>query len=336
MDALQNILVFAGDALIVVLAVGAIAILIAQLVSKASHAHDLEIENLDRKYKKLALRLKSRLLPPKDFKKLMKSEKKDEKDLAEHSAPTTFVLDFKGDVKAGAVETLREEITAVLKAAQKGDDVILKLESPGGMVHGYGLAASQLLRLKDAGIPLTVCIDKVAASGGYLMACTAPKIVAAPFAIVGSIGVVAQVPNFNRVLKKHDVDYKEYTAGEYKRTVSILGELTEKGEQKFKEQLEETHVLFKTFVKEQRPSLDVGRVATGEYWYGRQALELGLIDSIATSDDIVLKAAESRRVLSLKIHKKQPLNEKLSGLLGRAFQRGLLTSLEELESRKLL
>lgn len=332
MESLQQILVFAAEVLLVVVGVGAVAILIAQLVAKSSHRSDLEIESLDKRYRKLGMRVKSRLLPAKEFKKLAKAEKTENKD--EPTKATTYALDFKGDVKAGAVECLREEITALLKAAGKDDEVVVRLESPGGMVHGYGLAAAQLIRLKDAGLKVTVCVDKVAASGGYMMACTAHRIVAAPFAIVGSIGVVAQVPNFNRLLKKHDVEYKEYTAGEFKRTVSLLGEITEKGEQKFKEQLEDTHILFKDFVKEQRPALDVSKVATGEYWYGRQALALGLVDAISTSDDVLLKAAETRRVLSLKLNKKQPFNEKLSGLLGRALKKGLLESAEELESRR--
>lgn len=332
MESLQQILVFAAEVLLVVVGVGAVAILIAQLVAKSSHRSDLEIESLDKRYRKLGMRVKSRLLPAKEFKKLAKAEKTENKD--EPTKATTYVLDFKGDVKAGAVECLREEITALLKAAGKDDEVVVRLESPGGMVHGYGLAAAQLIRLKDAGLKVTICVDKVAASGGYMMACTAHRIVAAPFAIVGSIGVVAQVPNFNRLLKKHDVEYKEYTAGEFKRTVSLLGEITEKGEQKFKEQLEDTHILFKDFVKEQRPALDVSKVATGEYWYGRQALALGLVDAISTSDDVLLKAAETRRVLSLKLNKKQPFNEKLSGLLGRALKKGLLESAEELESRR--
>jgi serine protease SohB len=189
-----------------------------------------------------------------------------------------------------------------------------------GVVNNYGLAASELARVREKNIPLTVAVDKVAASGGYLMACTANKILCAPFGIVGSIGVVAQVPNFNRLLKKYDVDYKEYTAGDYKRTVSLFGEITPKGEEKFLSQLEQTHQLFKTFVSRYRPQLDVQKVGTGEYWFGEQCLELKLIDQIKTSDDYILDASKERTVLKVKYEKKQPISEKISGILGGALE----------------
>ncbi|MGK0475812.1 MAG: serine protease SohB, partial [Oleispira sp.] len=179
-----------------------------------------------------------------------------------------FVLDFDGDIKASAADLMREEITAILTMARKEDEVVVRLESGGGMVHSYGLASSQLQRIKDKGIPLTVCIDKVAASGGYMMACIADKIVSAPFAIVGSIGVVAQLPNFSRLLKKHDVDFEMFTAGEYKRTVTMFGHNSAKAKDKFREDLEETHVLFKNHVSRFRPGLNIEEVATGDVWYG--------------------------------------------------------------------
>ena len=191
------------------------------------------------------------------------------------------MVDFKGSIDAGEVASLREEISAILTIADKGDEVIVNVESGGGMVHGYGLASSQLDRLRKAEIPLSICVDKVAASGGYMMACVANKVYAAPFAIVGSIGVVAQVPNFNRLLKKHDIDYEQHTAGDFKRTLTIFGENTDEGREKFQKELEETHVLFKAFISKYRPELDIAKVATGEHWYGQQAIELGLIDEVA-------------------------------------------------------
>ncbi|WP_038341662.1 protease SohB, partial [Acinetobacter baumannii] len=196
-----------------------------------------------------------------------------------------FVLDFKGDIQASAVENLREEITLILATAKAGRDrVVVRLESPGGMVHGYGLAAAQLVRLRDAGFHLTICVDKVAASGGYMMACIANEIISAPFAVVGSIGVVAQVPNFNRLLKEHNVDFELYTAGQYKRTVTMFGENTPEGKAKFEEELQQTHVLFKHFVEKYRPQLNVDKVATGEHWYGQDALDLNLVDKLSVHD----------------------------------------------------
>jgi serine protease SohB len=223
-----------------------------------------------------------------------------------------FVLDFKGDVQASAVENLREEITLILATAKAGRDrVVVRLESPGGMVHGYGLAAAQLVRLRDAGFHLTICVDKVAASGGYMMACIANEIIAAPFAIVGSIGVVAQVPNFNRLLKQHNVDFELYTAGQYKRTVTMFGENTPEGKAKFEEELQQTHVLFKHFVEKYRPQLNVDKVATGEHWYGEDALELNLVDKLQTSDEYLLALLPQHDVYVINTRKKATLGEKL-------------------------
>ena len=220
-------------------------------------------------------------------------------------------MHFKGDISASETAALREEISAIVQVAKPNDEVLLCLESPGGVVHGYGLAASQLMRLKQHNIKLTVAVDKVAASGGYMMACVADKIVSAPFAIIGSIGVVAQIPNIHRLLKKHDVDVDVMTAGEYKRTVTILGENTEKGKQKFQQELEETHQLFKQFVSQNRPHLDVEQVATGEHWFGQQALHLNLVDEIMTSDDLLLQAMKEKQLVGVKYVVKKSLLQKV-------------------------
>ena len=223
-----------------------------------------------------------------------------------------YVLDFKGDTAASAVEQLREEITLILATAKAGRDrVVVRLESPGGMVHGYGLAAAQLVRLRDAGFHLTICVDKVAASGGYMMACIGSEIVSAPFAILGSIGVVAQVPNFNRLLKEKNIDFEMYTAGEYKRTVTMFGENTEEGKAKFEEELQQTHVLFKHFVEKYRPQLNVEKVATGEHWYGQDALDLKLIDKLQTSDEYLLSLLPQHDIYAIQTRKKPTLGEKL-------------------------
>ncbi|MCX0334136.1 protease SohB [Acinetobacter radioresistens] len=223
-----------------------------------------------------------------------------------------YVIDFKGDVQASAVENLREEITLILATAKAGKDrVVVRLESPGGMVHGYGLAAAQLVRLRDAGFHLTICVDKVAASGGYMMACIANEIITAPFAVVGSIGVVAQVPNFNRLLKEYNVDFELYTAGEYKRTVTMFGENTPEGKAKFEQELQQTHALFKHFVEKYRPKVNVEKVATGEHWYGQDALDLNLVDELKTSDEYLLSALPQHDVYVISTRRKPTLGEKL-------------------------
>lgn len=234
-------------------------------------------------------------------KKKQKEQKKTEKskDTVERK-PRVYVIDFDGDVQASAVDQLREEVTAILTVAETADEVVVRLESPGGMVHSYGLAASQLSRVVSKDIHLTVAVDKVAASGGYMMACLATKIIAAPFALLGSIGVVAQIPNFNRFLKGKEIDVEILTAGEYKRTLTMLGENTEKGREKFIEELEDVHTLFKEFVKESRPIVDTDVVATGEAWYGRRALEHKLVDALQTSDEYLIDRCESADVYRVK------------------------------------
>ncbi len=223
-----------------------------------------------------------------------------------------FVIDFDGDIKASAVENMRLEISALLTVADKEDEVLVRLESGGGAVHGYGLAASQLQRIRDQEIPLTIAVDKVAASGGYMMACVADRIIAAPFSFIGSIGVLMQLPNLHRLLKKHDVDYEQLQVGEFKRTLTLFGENTDEGRAKMQQELEETYVQFKSFVKTQRPSLDVDKVATGEYWLGTRALELGLVDKLQTSDDYLMSLRHDAELILIKYTKEKTLIEKLS------------------------
>lgn len=253
----------------------------------------------------------------KEDKRRAKAEKKKNKGkppvvAAKDRKKRVFVLDFDGDIKASEVEPLREEITAVLLLAEKDDEVVIRLESPGGMVHEYGLASSQIERIKRHDIPLTICVDRVAASGGYMMACLADKLLAAPFAILGSIGVIAQLPNFHRLLQKNNIDYEVLTAGEYKRTLTMFGENTDKGRAKFTEELEETHVLFKNFVHEYRPQVDIDQVATGEIWFGKQAKEVNLIDDLMTSDEYLIELSENADVFVVRYEFKKSLQEKLS------------------------
>ena len=247
-------------------------------------------------------------------KKLLSEQKKTAKNVSESDATKrskVYVLNFDGNISASAVGHLREEITAVLTQATPNDEVLLKLESAGGMVHSYGLASSQLDRLRKKNVPLTVCVDKVAASGGYMMACVADKILAAPFAIIGSIGVVAQMPNFNKVLKKHDVEFELLTAGEHKRTLTMFGENTEKGREKFIEELEETHQLFKEYVSTRRPQIDINKIATGEIWYGSRAKDIKLIDDIQTSDDYLVSRIEDADVFEVAYVFKKKLHQRL-------------------------
>lgn len=247
----------------------------------------------------------------KKAKQALKIKSKNSKKDKEDKSQQVFVLDFDGDIKATAVKHLREEVSTLISTANKGDEVVIRLESGGGMVHSYGLAAAQLVRLKDAGLKLTVCVDKIAASGGYMMACVADTIIAAPFAVIGSIGVVSQLPNFHKLLKKNDVDYEMFTAGDYKRTVTVFGENDDDDRAKYQQELEQTHDLFKHFVNTYRSQLDLDKVANGEHWYGEDALKLQLVDTLQTSDSYILELMDNHEVYALHSRQKPTLAEKL-------------------------
>lgn len=282
-------------------------------VSRRSSQEGLEVESLNRKYKAAAHTLRQALLGKSEKKKDERREKKRLKAESKSASPRprSFVIDFKGDLKATAVAHLREEVSAILDVAVPGDEVIVRLENYGGVVHEHGLAASQLVRIRNAGIPLLVCVDKVAASGGYLMACVASRIYAAPFAILGSIGVLAQIPNFNRMLDSHGVTFEQITAGKYKRTVTMFGENTDEDRAKLKEELEDVHALFKNAVATYRQTLDLDTVATGEHWYGARALELKLADELKTSDELLHGLAAERDLYRVHYRIKQPLQKRL-------------------------
>ncbi len=320
MEFLYEYGLFLAKATTVIITIAIILVLIAAASQKkkGSEQGSIEVTKLNDQYEETQKALKEAICDQetlkkekKTLKKAEKQQKKNHKKLNSDYRKRVYVIDFEGDIKASAVENLREEITAILSLATAEDEVVLRLESAGGMVHSYGLAASQLKRITDKGIPLTVCVDKVAASGGYMMACVAPHICAAPFAIIGSIGVVAQLPNFHRLLKKNDIDFELLTAGEYKRTLTMFGENTDKGRQKFVEDLETTHQLFKDFVNNQRDVVDINDVATGEIWFGQQAKEQKLIDQLITSDDYIIQNIDTMDIYSVAFTRKKSLPERL-------------------------
>jgi serine protease SohB len=286
---------------------------------RGGRGEGLAIEHLNRSFEnsadqlKLAVEGKGRL--KRETRARLKERKREERarERDDRMRPRTFVLDFKGDLRASAVASLREEVSAVLQVAKPGDEVLLRLENPGGTVHEHGLAASQLLRLKQRGLTLAVVVDKVAASGGYLMACVADRLIAAPFAIIGSIGVLAQLPNFHRLLEEKGVEFEQVTAGRYKRTLTMFGKNTAEGREKLREEVEDVHELFKAQIREYRPQVDLERVATGEHWYGIRALELKLVDEIKTSDDVLLEAAKARDLYRIRYRRRRGLQERLLG-----------------------
>ncbi|GAB5449852.1 MAG: protease SohB [Halioglobus sp.] len=324
--------------------VAAVLILVAGVVAigsrqrAAQHEGHIEVRKVNERYKNMADALRSIADDPETVKANQKAQKKAAKQEAKEAKKARkkgvedesdarrkrlYVFNFDGDIRASATDNLREEISVVLSQVGAGDEILIRVESPGGVVHGYGLAASQLQRIRDADVPLTIAVDKVAASGGYMMACVANHIIAAPFAVIGSIGVLAQLPNFHRLLKKMDIDFELLTAGEYKRTLTIFGENTDKGREKFLQELEETHQLFKAFVSSNRPQLDIARVATGEVWYGQQAVEQGLVDELQTSDAFIQDRLQDWDVFEVRFVHRKNWQEKLGmaaeGALERAF-----------------
>jgi len=349
MDYIYGYLVFLAEAVTVVVAIIAILAAIAAMNARRfpGEGGHLEVRKLNDSLDALRDGVRRALLDPGEFRKLTRRESKARKQEKKRSTSRTgvkphpsgegppdpsgvtgqtatpprrtFVVDFKGDLYAHAVKHLRTEITAILTTAEPGDEVMVRLESPGGAVHGYGLAASQLDRVQQHGIRLVAAVDKVAASGGYMMAAVADHVLAAPFALVGSIGVIAQVPNVHRLLKKHDVDVEVLTAGKYKRTLTVLGENTEEGRRKFIEELEDVHALFQEYVAARRPALDMSAVATGEAWYGKRALDRKLVDEIATSDEYLTRACADRDVYHVRwVEHKKPIERLLGQVEGSA------------------
>lgn len=350
MDFLAEYGVFLAKTLTLVMAVAFIAILLVSLghrQKKNVKQGYIEVSSLNNRFHEMADTMSASVLSDDAYKVYCKEEKKKEKDKrklekqqakhhgdsAEHERVRVFVIDFNGDIRASECDALSQQVTAILMQATVKDEVVLRLESPGGMVHSYGLAASQLQRLRDKQIPLTVCVDKVAASGGYMMACLANRLLAAPFAVVGSIGVVAQLPNLHRLLKKNDIDYDLFTAGEYKRTVTVFGENTEKGRQKFQEELEDTHVLFKEHIERFRPGLDLAHVATGETWYGVKALSHNLVDAIQTSEDYLFSRHPDADIFQIHWVEKHSLAERLGLVSESAIDRLLLRWMGRIENK---
>ncbi len=293
-----------------------IAVLIALLSKNKTFPGTLTIKKLNDELKETQALLRKEILDKKTRKKLAKQEKLAAKKTKEVSKKKVFTLTFEGDLRATQVNQLREEVTAILQIATPKDEVVVKLESPGGLVSAYGLGASQLARLKEQKIPLTVCIDKIAASGGYLMACVADEIIAAPFAIIGSIGVIAQLPNFNRLLKKHNIDFEQITAGKYKRTLTVFGENTPEAREKMKEDLEEVHTAFKNYIANYRSAVNLEEVANGDYWLAIDAQKLKLVDRLMTSDDYLMLLSQHADVFEIRVATKKTLMQKLqSGAL---------------------
>ncbi len=272
-------------------------------VDKLDAAIDEFDESKSDKEKKAYLKQKAKALKtaPQKLREEKAERIKKAEEQGEFCPEHLYVIDFDGDARASQVDELTSKVNLILAKATDKDEVIIKLTSPGGVVNGYGLCANQLERIRNKGINLVACVDTVAASGGYMMACVASKIVAAPFSYVGSIGVVAQIPNFNKVLKNHDVEYEQVTAGKYKRTLTMFGENTPEARDKFKQEITLIHNRFKAIVAKYRTKIDIENIATGEYWLAEDAKELNLVDQISTFDEYLQNRLDFTKVCAIKI-----------------------------------
>ncbi|MBW5800607.1 protease SohB [Halomonas elongata] len=333
---LSELGMFLAQLLIVAVVVALALVMVVRARSGGGEERSqIRLEELNARRRRRSRRLRLASSEPSVRKRLAKSFRRDDKARGKQGdapRPTVWVLDFHGDLKASATGKLAEEVSAVLDAAEQGDEVVVRLESAGGLVHAYGHAAAEMDRLRQAGLSTTVCVDKVAASGGYLMACCADRLRAAPFAVLGSIGVVAQLPNVHRLLKRHDIDVEVLTAGHYKRTLTVFGENTEEGRQKFLAELDTVHDLFKRYVAERRPGLDIEAVATGEAWHGTEALPRGLIDEIGTSEAYLAERMNDARVIALSIQARRGLAERLGLSVSQGIERSVERGVEALDA----
>ncbi|MEE3003483.1 MAG: protease SohB [Pseudomonadota bacterium] len=310
-DILINYAVFLLKTITIIVAIFLILGKIFSLKQEDKSTGKIKLKKLNEEYTQTKNELSKDILSKVDYKKLLKSEKKQQKKLKK-SLPKLFLLEFKGDIRASAAAELRDEITAILSLASTKDKVVIQLESPGGCVHDYGFAASQLSRIREKNITLVVAVDKVAASGGYMMASVASEIIAAPFAVIGSIGVYMALPNFHKFLKDKKIEFEDLTAGPDKRNLTTFSPNTKDDREKAQEQIDNIHRLFIDFVKKYRPNIDPEKVATGKTWHALDAINLNLIDKIITSDDYITSAMSKYEVLRINKKKSKKILEKLT------------------------
>lgn len=330
-DALIQLALFSAKTVILFLFIVLLLVAFFALLAKGKDKMKgrLVIKNLNKSFEETKEMLLAETLTKKEFKKFLKEQKtlEKKKQKTETHQKNIYVLNFHGDIKASAVSALREEVTAIINVATAHDEVVVRIDSAGGLVHSYGLATAQLQRFRAQQIPLTISIDKIAASGGYLMACVGNKILSAPFAIIGSIGVIVQLPNFHRLLKEKHIDFEQETAGEYKRTLTLFGENTNEGREKVKHEIEKIHQLFKNLITEYRTQIDIQKVATGETWLGQQALALNLVDAIQTSDDYLYEKSKTANIYELSYEIKKAFLSKFAGSAANLRDKILLNNL---------
>ena len=229
-----------------------------------------------------------------------------------------YYLEFEGDIQASEAAKLKQEILVCLQVAKPTDVFLILVESSGGSVSNYGDLYSVMEMIKKRGHTLWVAIDRVAASGGYLISLPADKIFATPFALIGSIGVLSEVPNFGGLLDKYGVKMEEYTAGERKMNISMFRENGEEQKEHHRKKLGKIHELFKAQLVKYRGGLiekkgvDIGELMEGDFWMGENAFELGLVDELKSSVEILLDEKDHFNILKVNYHNEP----KMAGIMG--------------------
>ncbi|KZX82185.1 hypothetical protein A3715_00045, partial [Oleiphilus sp. HI0009] len=229
-----------------------------------------------------------------------------------------FVLDFKGDKTASSVGSLSKEVSAILSVAKPNDEVFLRLESPGGTITGYGLASQQLIRLREAGIRLVVSVDEIATSGGYMMAAVGDRIIASPTSMLGSIGVIMEVPNFYNLLDRAGVQFHQFTAGKHKRLVSMTNKIGDAAKDQINQDLEKSHELFKNHVHTYRNSVNLESVSHGDVWSAKYCLDNKLVDDLMTSEAYLFDRASRANIFHISWDVERSFSDKLSSFAAQA------------------
>ncbi len=190
-----------------------------------------------------------------------------------------------------------DDIVRELKAHRENPSiraVVMRINSPGGVVAPTQELHDAVLRLRQAGKPVVASLGAVAASGGYYVAVACDQIYANPGTLTGSIGVIMQLANLEQLLKKVGVDYVVVKAGQFKDIGNVARAMTLDERRVMQALLDDVHGQFIGAVATGRklPREDVVRLADGRVFSGTQAKELRMVDALGGLEDAVLASAK--------------------------------------------
>ena len=186
----------------------------------------------------------------------------------------------------GTIRNSRKVVEWIDKLSENSSirAILVRIDSPGGGVAPSQEIYDALKRAREKGKPVVASIGSLGASGGYYIACAADKIVADPGSVTGSIGVIMQFPVIRDLLRKLGIDYEVIKSGEFKDIASPLRPMTDKERRLLKEVILDVYSQFVDVVAESRglPKDSVLKIADGRILSGRQAYELGLVDTLGS------------------------------------------------------